>query len=406
MKIIGIVSEYNPFHNGHAYQVQKSIQELDADGVIAIMSGNFVQRGHPAFMDKWTRAKMAVVSGVNLVIELPTYFATSSAEAFAYGAVALLESTGVVTHLSFGSETDHLNVLKEIAYALVFPNEVYQDSFSLALEKGISFPAARSQALQIAYPDLMANIDLNQSNTILVIEYLKALIQLESNIEPFLVKRIGKSYHDTSTNDKYVSATGIREALYHHQDITSHLPKEAYDILSKSIYSPVFMKDFETMLLYRLRLMTKQELALVRDVNEGLENKIVDGAVRCSSYEDLTNHLKSKRYTMTRINRVLTNALLNINQDKLDLREHGYIRVLAFDEVGQKILRQMKKNGYYPIITNINKHQDYLKDNPLMQLDIRASNLYQLSQRDIALRIGGRDYLEKPYMHQKIGRNE
>ncbi len=401
MKIIGIVSEYNPFHNGHAYQVQKSIQDLNADGVIAIMSGNFVQRGYPALLDKWTRAKMAVASGVNLVIELPTYFATSSAEAFAYGAVALLESTGIVTHLSFGSETDNLDTLKKIASALISPSSVFREALSQILEKGVSFPVARAKALEIAYPDLLTDINLNQSNTILVIEYLKALITLESKIEPFLVKRIGKGYHDTATDDQYASATGIREALSNGKEIKPYMPSASYDILMNTCYSPVFMKDLETLLLYRLRSMNHSELSSIRDISEGLENKLERESLRCNSYEGLINKLKSKRYTMTRINRILINAFLGISQETISLDEFGYLRVLAFDEKGQKMLRQIKKNGYYPIITNINKHADFLIENPLMQLDIRATNLYQLAQLNVELRTGGRDYLEKPYQHQR-----
>lgn len=399
MKIIGIVSEYNPFHNGHAYQVQKSVQELKADGVISIMSGNFVQRGYPAFMDKWTRAKMAVSSGVNLVIELPTYFATASAESFAFGAVSLLEATGVVSHLSFGAEVDQLETLNEIAKALVSPSNAFQSSLSKSLELGLAFPVARAKALELAYPHLIKDNDINQSNTILVIEYLKALHLLKSNIEPFLVKRMGKSYHDTSTDDHFASATGIREALFKNENITPFLPSSAYDVLKSSCYSAVQMKDLETLILYRLRTMNKKDLASIRDVSEGLENKIESEAVKCSSYDELIKALKSKRYTMTRINRILINAFLGIQQDSISLSDFGYFRVLAFDEKGQKILRQIKKNGYYPIITNINKHSDFLKDNPLMQLDIRATNLYQLAQKHTALRSGGRDYLEKPYHH-------
>jgi len=423
MKIIGIVSEYNPFHNGHAYQVQKSIQALDADGVIAIMSGNFVQRGFPAIQDKWLRAEMAVKAGVNLVIELPTYYATSSAENFAKGAVSLLEATGVVTHLSFGSEFDDLDCLNRIADALINPTHIFEEALRTALDKGLSYPTARAIALNTALPELSHTININQSNVILGIEYLKALKQLDSSIKPFLVKRMGKGYHDVTLDvaedAPFVSATAIREAYFAsvanietdanykskesadmaslNKHLETYMPKVAAQAMFDSPYSAVRIEDFEKLILYELRKSTPEALSKLREVSEGLENKLADASLKSTNYDQLLDAVKSKRYAMTRINRILLNVLLGIEQETFDLQTQGYLRVLAFDATGQKILRAIKKNGYLPLITNINKHSDLLKSSALLQLDVKATNIYHLAQKEPELQIGGRDFIQKPF---------
>lgn len=408
MKIIGIVSEYNPFHNGHAYQVQKSVQDLGADGVIAIMSGNFVQRGFPAIHDKWLRAEMAVKAGVNLVIELPTYYATSSAENFARGAVSLLDATGVVTHLSFGSEFDDLDCLNQIADALINPTQVFEDTLRSALDKGLSYPSARDIALNTAMPELSEMINLNQSNVILGIEYLKALKQLDSSIKPFLVKRMGKGYHDLGLDiveeAPYVSASAIREAYFASGDLSTHklnleayMPKEAAKAMLDSPYCAVRIEDFEKLILYELRKSTPAALSKLREVSEGLENKLSEASLKSTNYAELLDAIKSKRYAMTRINRILLNVLLGIEQESFNLQTQGYLRVLAFDATGQKIIRSIKKNGYLPLITNINKHTDLLKSSPLLSLDVKATNIYHLAQKDPKLQVGGRDFIQKPF---------
>lgn len=395
MKIIGIVSEYNPFHNGHAYQVQKSKQLIGADGIVAIMSGNFVQRGYPAFYDKWKRAEMAVEGGVNLVIELPTYYATSSAEGFSQGAIDLLEATGVITHLSFGSELDVLDALKKIAYALNHPTPEFNETLKESLSKGHSFPKAREMALH----SIMENpMDLNQANLILAIEYLRALDKRTSPILPVLIKRRGKGYHDTSIDSPLASATAIRKGYFDAPDLfemADFMPPASYHATQTALYPPLNISNFESMILYKIRQTTPEALSKIREVSEGLENKIYQAAIRATTYEELVHALKSKRYTLTRINRILINILLEIDKTPMDLSTHGYIRVLAMDAIGKKIIHRMKKNCTFPIITNVNK---YLPQNPLLDLDIKASNIYQLGFTNPQFRRGGRDHLEKPHI--------
>ena len=397
MKIIGIVSEYNPFHNGHLYQVQKSIQDLNADGVVAVMSGNFVQRGFPAIFNKWIRAEMAIRGGVNLVIELPTYFATSSAEQFAKGAVELLDATGVVDHLSFGSEYDDLSTLKQIAELLVSPTEPFQEMLSSTLKLGLSFPSARAAAIHHALPELQSKLDMNQSNVILGVEYLKALLQLNSEIQPHLVKRQGNAYHDPSLNSPYVSATAIRRAYFEDAKLLSEgewMPNAVREIMLNTTAHANRIEHFEDMILYAIRSKTTEGLSKIRDVNEGLENKILSAAIRAKDYKSLVDQIKSKRYTMTRINRILMGILLQIEDEQYAFSDHAYFRILAFDETGKRIIKKMKKSTDVPILTNINKFRNVIDSNPLLQLDIRATDIYHLTQRD---KNGGLDYLKRPF---------
>lgn len=398
MKIIGIVSEYNPFHNGHAYQVQKSKQLIGADGVVSIMSGNFVQRGYPAFYDKWKRAEMAIEGGVNLVIELPTYYATSSAEGFSQGAINLLDATGIITHLSFGSEMDVLDDLRKLAYLLNHPTPKFDQTLKEALSKGNSFPKAREIALNAVTQNSM---DLNQANLILAIEYLRALEKRSSAIQPILIKRTGKGYHDTSTDSPLASATAIRNGYFEAPELfkmDNFMPKASYLATQTALYPPLNISNFESLILYKIRQSIPEALSKIREVSEGLENKIFKAAICATTYEELVQALKSKRYTLTRINRILINILLDIDKTPLDLIAHGYIRVLAMDEIGKTIIHHMKKECTYPIITNVNKFLDLQPHNPLLALDLKASNIYQMGYNNTKLRTGGRDHLEKPYI--------
>ena len=398
MKIIGIVSEYNPFHNGHAYQVQKSKQLLGADGVLAIMSGHFVQRGYPAFYDKWKRAEMAVEGGVNLVVELPTYYATSSAEGFSQGAIDLLDAMGIITHLSFGSEMDVLDTLKDIASILNHPTAKFNKALKEALSKGCSFPKAREYALKTVTPN---SIDLNQANLILAIEYLRALEKRSSPIEPLLIKRRGKGYHDTSIDSPLASATAIRKGYFDAPEqfkMDHFMPQASYLAAQTTRYPPLNISNFESLILYKIRHASPEALSKVKEVGEGLENKIFKAAIHATTYDELVHALKSKRYTLTRLNRILINILLDIDKTPMDLNAHGYIRVLAMDEIGKTILHRMKKECLYPIVTNINKYLDTKPNNPLLALDLKASNIYQMGFNNANLRAGGRDHLEKPFI--------
>ncbi len=398
MKIIGIVAEYNPFHNGHHYQIEHSKKVLSADGVIAIMSGNFVQRGMPAFVDKWTRTKMALESGVNLVIELPVHYATSSAEQFAEGAVTLLHSTGVVTHLSFGSESGDLDYMNRIASLLVEEPEPYKISLRNHLSTGLSYPRARALAIDEILGSLGDHANINQSNMILGIEYLKAIKKLDAHITPFLVKRIGSGYHDENIKSPFASATAIRKAYFNSDanfNFSDHMPEMAARTISALGSQPMDISHFEKELLFILRRASRESLSKYREVNEGLDHKLKFLSSRVTTYDELVEGLKSKRYTHTKINRLLINILLGIEKREYDLSEVGYLRILGFDDIGRKIIHEMKNSATLPIITNINKIPEELKSNPLLALDVKASDLYAMGHTDCIGRIGARDHTEK-----------
>lgn len=395
MKIIGIVSEYNPFHKGHKYQIDKSLELTNADGVIAIMSGNFVQRGLPAFLDKWTRAEMALQSGVNLVLELPTFYATASAEDFAKGAISLLNATGVVTHLSFGSEVDSLDEITKIATLLANEPMAYKNLLKNQLQIGHSFAKARNIAIN---QHMGTDINLNQPNMILGIEYLKHLIRLNSKISPLLIKRVGSAYHDTNLYHDISSASAIREKYFDPTvdfNFKNHLPPQAVKVIENTPYMPVNIETFENQIFSLLRRLTPIELRQYREVTEGLENKIVNVINQTTTYSDLINALKSKRYAETKINRMLLNIFLGIKPFDCNLEKFGYLRLLGMDSIGQKIVKNMKSSASLPIITNLNRMEKSLKTNPLIELDVRASNLYALGQNSQTLKRGGRDYLEQ-----------
>lgn len=398
MKIIGIVAEYNPVHNGHHYQIEYSRNTLSADGIIAIMSGNFVQRGMPAFVDKWTRTKMALESGINLVIELPVYYATSSAEQFAEGAITLLNSTGVVNHLSFGSESDDLDHMKQIASLLVDEPESYKMSLRSHLSAGLSYPKARALAIDEILNPLGNRSNINQSNMILGIEYLKAIKKIDSDIAPFLVKRIGSGYHDENIESPFASASAIRKAYFESDgdfDFSIHMPEIAARTISNTGPHPLNISHFEKELLFILRRASRESLSKYREVNEGLEYKLKFLSSRVTTYNELVEGLKSKRYTLTKINRLLINILLGIEKREYDLSQVGYLRILGFDDIGRKIIHEMKDSATLPIITNINKVSESLKSNPLLELDIKASDLYAMGQTGCNDRIGARDHTEK-----------
>ena len=394
MKIIAIIAEYNPFHNGHLYQLQKSVQETGANGVIAIMSGNFVQRGHPAFFDKWTRTEMALAAGVNLVIELPTFFATASAEQFAFGAIKLLDATNSVHHLCFGSEIMDKYAFDKIASILANEPESFKLALADSLSQGHSFPKARESALKTV---LKVDEIPTTSNSILGLEYFKALKKLDSPITPHLIKRVGSGYNDERLNTGFSSATAIRKAYFKAQKdeepfyFDDFLPKKCVDYINRTHPVALSAENFQDILLYKLRSSSASELSKFREVTEGLENKLKTVSQRARNYDELISGLKSKRYTTTKLSRMLNNILLNIPKD-FDTTDHlNYLRVLGFDQTGQNILKIIKKNSDLNLVTNLNHISNSLKDNPLLAMDCLATDIYSLGYANLSDRQGAKD---------------
>ena len=409
MKICGIVAEYNPFHNGHKYQIEEIKNKHGYDAVIAVMSGNFLQRGIPASFDKFTRAKTAIENGVDIVIELPTCYATSSSEFFASGAISILQSLNCLDAVCFGASTDDLDILENIASILINEPEDYKFYLQKELKKGISYPKARSNSLcnylsNKYSKEILENI-LPDPNNILGIEYIKALKSLHSQIKPIAIKRIGTTYNSQEFDyDCYIcSSTAIREKLKNSEIdfIKDFLPESSY----KTIYDnyslgkvQMEINDFEKEILLTLRKMTNYEIAQIADVNEGLENVIQKALLKAYDIDTLIDEIKSKRYTLTRIQRILIHSLFNIKTAYLSKYKFNpqYARVLAVSKNGKKVLSEIAKKSSIPVITNVAK---FIKDandeqKEMLELDILATNTYTLGYKIPQYRKFNLDYTE------------
>ncbi len=309
MKVLGIIAEYNPFHNGHLYHFKKSKELTSADATVAVISGNFTQRGSTSLIDKWKKAKMALNSGVDLVIELPTLYSLSSAENFAEGGIKILDSLGIVNFLSFGAEENNISLLEKIADILLSEPKEYKDVLASELKKGTSFPKARQIAVS-KYLKTKSNI-LEMPNNILGIEYLKALKKCNSRIEPIAISRVSANYNDVSFTGSIASATAIRELVKSNKlnDLKNLMPKYSYDTLLNCDLVPD-ITCFEKEIIYTLRKMDINEISLLPDVSEGLEFTIKKAANSYNKLNELLNNIKSKRYTYTRLQRILLYAML------------------------------------------------------------------------------------------------
>lgn len=389
-KVLGIIAEYNPFHNGHLYHLEKSKEITGCDYTVAVISGNFTQRGSTSLINKWEKAKMALSNGVDLVIELPVLYAISSSENFADGAIKILNSLGIVDYLSFGAETADINVLKNIADVVYAEPNEYKNILSHELKKGSSFPKARENALLMYLNDIRTYSGvLSSPNNILGIEYLKALKKYNSNIEPICVKRLESDYNSTSFSSDIASATAIRSLTKNKsfEIIKTLLPSDSYSILLENIRDGHIVEDlnvFEKEIIYILRKMSVEEIANLPDVSEGLEFAIKNAADSCNSVVEFLNKIKSKRYTFTRFQRVLLYALLGITKKDMEISKNvlPYVRVLGFNENGKKLISEISRNNpKLKIITSVKKFVASNKNKGLKQMldkDIFATNVYTI----------------------------
>lgn len=390
MKVVGIVAEYNPFHNGHQYQINKIRKETGADYVIIAMSGNFLQRGVPALCDKFIRTEMALKCGADLVIEIPTLWATASAEYYAHAGVALLASTGVVNHLAFGAESDDLNTLLQVASVLKEEPAVYRAVLANSIRTGNAFPVARKNALITTLPLLATEkLDelLDNPNNILALEYLKALPE---SIQPILIKREGAGYHDTELNTNLPSASAIRQAIFAPESeidfdtLANAMPKESFALLKNSLNCNQLMttNDFSESLGYCLLSQAGNGFSAYADCNQDFSNKIKKNLNDYVLFEDFIESIKTKDMTYTRVNRCLLHILLDIKQTDYSIgRAMGYapyLRILGFRNSSSSILSNIKRQASIPIISkaaDANAMLDYAT-NKSFEKDIFASNLY------------------------------
>ncbi len=386
-KILAVVAEYNPFHNGHLYHLQKSKKLINPDFSICIMSGNFCQRGDTSILDKWTKAELALQCGFDLVVELPVVYSISSAENFAEGALKILDAFDDVT-LSFGSECGDIDVLNNIANVLYAEPKEYKTILAHELSKGLSFPKARENALLLYLNDVRkyANV-LSSPNNILGIEYLKAMKKLNSKVIPFTVKRVDEGYNSLKTRDRFASATAIRNMIANSQDIEKLVPIPAYNTINLNSKHGKIISDisiYEKEILYTLRKMTAKEIANLQDVTEGLEYSIKAASSSCNNLEDLISNIKSKRYTRSRIQRILLYALLNITKKDIQnsYKANPYVRVLGVSKYGKSLLASLSDpKSKYPVVTSVKKFMEENNSKLLkgmLEKDILATNIYTL----------------------------
>ena len=382
MNNIGIIAEYNPFHNGHKYQLEKIKEITKYDNAICVISGNFIQRGLPAIYDKWTRTKMALEAGFDLVIELPTYYAVNSAEKFAFGGINILNNLGIINNVCFGVENDDISSLNKIANILVNEPKEYTKILKEELQKGLSYAKSRENSI-IKYTNKKeyGNI-LNSSNNILGIEYLKALKKINSNMSPILIKRHISNYNDINIESNICSATAIRELMDNNNNLNKEqilsnvVPTSTYNIMKNSIIKS--LKDLEKEIIYSIRKMSIEELSQILEVNEGIEIRLKKYSFETDDIYQLVDLVKSKRFTQTKIQRILIHILLNMTKNEFNCinKDNEYIRVLGFNKNGKKLLKHIAQNTNIPIITSVNKYIKQYGINSLLEKDILSSNIY------------------------------
>ena len=395
MKAVGLVTEYNPFHNGHLYHLNKAMELTGADISVAVMSGDFVQRGEPAVLDKYTRASMALNSGVNLVIELPVNYAVSSAESFAAGALKVLDYIKADS-IAFGSESGDIEGLSKLAHILCDNEDTLYKEISKYTANGISYAAARQKVVE-KLTDKDTAAMLTSSNNILAVEYLKAIIKNNYAIKPYTVQRQGDSYNDTDIRSEYASATALRENLKA-DNISEYIPVKAGLILSSNT-NYIYPDDITEVLFTRLldilfasnydknvfienvmqypdvskeiagRLYKSAMDMITRTVPQGAESK--DNGV--FSFGSLCEHIKTKEVPLSRIKRALVRITLGLDKKHMEkYANEPYIRVLGFDKKGQEYLSYIRKNVEVPLITKTADYKEMLLD------DIHAANIYNM----------------------------
>ena len=434
MKILGIITEYNPFHNGHLYHLFKAKEITGADYVVAVMSGNFLQRGEPAIINKWARTKMAINAGVDLIIELPFVFSTQDANGFSFGAVKLLDSLQMVDYLCFGCETDNLDTLYSISNFLHIEPQKYKDLIVYNSKKGFEFPKTRSQALceyhrkfGIDGLEKISPLDLSKllkyPNNILALEYIKHLLNLKSKIQPVAIKRIGAGYHQKNITGNISSATSIRNEILNNlrspktdlfmlnDKIKSTIPSSVFPILERELREgrgPITLDSYRQYILATLRRMPLKDISRIQGVTEGLENRIKEASLKSYTVDQLINLIKTRRYTRTKIQRIILHLMMNLSKKDVKIFNRCgplYTRILGFSKKGKTLLRTIKKNSSTPLVSKLS---NYLRQTAsweninirnrltkMLNYDILATDIYVLGSKKAENRIARLDFTHK-----------
>lgn len=404
MRTVGLVVEYNPLHNGHLYHFSEAKKQTQADAVVAVMSGCFLQRGEPAIVNKWVRAEMALHMGVDLVLELPFAYAAQNAEQFAFGAVATLDATGVVDTLCFGSESGDIERIEKLAALLTEEPDAFRAALVLGLASGMSYPAAYGQAAAQVLGDASGTQDTSEPNNILGLNYCLALRRLGSRIIPTTIKRQKAGYHDIDTTDAHIaSATALRKRILESgslDTIEPYVPPSTLAALAAEQSAgrfPVTWDAFFPYVQHTLLTRTPDELSCLHEMTEGLEHRLLAALPHASSFRELMEAIKTKRYTWTRLQRLLLYSMLHVTRDQIEFATAGgpaYIRVLGFSNTGRELLRQMKKTARVPVLTRVPQEK-----HPLLALDVRAASVYVLAYpARLRRREMQREYWQTPIM--------
>ncbi len=402
MKVAAIICEYNPFHKGHQYHIELTKKITGCDALICIMSGSFMQRGIPAIIDKWSRAETAVLCGADLVLELPVIYATSSAEIFAKGSVSILDDLGIVDFLSFGSECGDAELIKNTSKILAMEPVEYKEILKHNLKLGLPFARAREKALKGYLHKVGIDFGnekelqelLSSSNNILAIEYCKALYNRNSNIEPITIVRQGESYNSLHMSSGYASATAIREKLKstYTQGLEPFMPAATIAKLNEIKSKGVNFAYEEHMFPYlKYKLLTQRELHKLPDVSEGLDNCIYQSLHSADSFHGLVMGAKSKRYTYTRISRILCQYFIGLEQFPLSSLRNStsdYARVLAFNDVGRIVLKQIKASSGLEVITKLPKTTC-----SMLEADLKSTASYSVLNPSLSSK---EDYIRGP----------
>lgn len=410
MKIAGLTAEFNPLHNGHCWLLKQARERHDIDAVICVMGGSFLQRGEAAVCNKWARAEMAVRAGCDLVIELPFCFAVRSAWYFAHGAVSLLDRLGICTHLLFGAENEDGAWMQQAAAILTEENQEFKQLLRAELDAGHSFAVARAAALQKMMGDAPGlAVRLAQPNNILAIEYLRSLQQLRSPLIPVILPRRGGAYHSHDGGPQ-ASAAAIRhwllqaESAEREQNLRIAMPPFAYDILQAEIAAgraPLRTGDLSPLLLWRLRQADAGALSRLCEMDEGLEYRVKQAAEQAGDRESLRHAIKSKRYSLSRIDRLLLYALLDFtaaDADALSQAGPQYLHVLAFSPAGRDLMKQISRAGALPLLTRgsavkaLCENADASLAAAMLRLDVKATDLHSLLYPHAAERRSARDF--------------
>ena len=359
MKKIGIICEYNPFHNGHLYHLKKIKEKYPDSLIVLVMSSCFTQRGNISILTKEEKTKIALSYGIDLIVELPFVFASQSADVFAKGAISILKELDV-DYLVFGSETNDVTKLEEMANVQLNDSQ-YEKLVKEYIKEGISYPTAMSKAIK-----KITNLDITTPNDLLGLSYIKEIIRQKTKIIPITIKRTN-DFHSTDLKGQIVSATAIRKALKEDKDIKDFVPEITYNFLKNKKEN-----NYYPLLKYKV-IIEKEEIKRYQTVDEGIENRIINNINKCQTTNELIEKIKTKRYTYNKLSRMLIHILTSLTKEEGQEQELKYIRVLGFNNFGKDYLNNIKKDLSLPLITNIKK-----KDEDLLKIDIRVEKIYAL----------------------------